>query len=136
MQRMSYATCQEVKSTEMKFQAPLQFRKFVTLIVLSYCFATVFFSCTKDQPLLTADIKALTERLSEDYPDCSCDPFLDEYRLNNQTVYVLVFSAPFCNWVPAYYNDKGQPITALQSSNYNDFLQGAQHIRNVWTCGQ
>jgi hypothetical protein len=133
---MSNSRCQEVKPAEMKFQAKWQFRTFVTLIVLSYCFATVLFSCTKDQPSLTADIKALTERLAEDYPECSCSPFLDEYRLNNQTIYVLAFSAPFCNWVPGYYNDKGQPVAALQSTNYNEFIQQAQRIRNVWTCGE
>jgi hypothetical protein len=133
MQRMSSGSCQEVKPAEMKYQAH---RQIMILIALSCCLSSLHFSCTKDQPLLTADIKALTESLAEDYPECSCSPFLDEYRLNNETIYVLAFSAPFCNWVPGYYNDKGQPLTALQSTNYNEFIQQAQRIRNVWTCGE
>lgn len=120
----------------MKFQAKWQFRTFITLVVLSYCFSTVLFSCTKDQPLLTEEEKTLTERIAKDYPNCSCDPFVDEYRFNNQTVYVIAFASPLCNWLPAYYDDKGQPITALQSKNYNEFIQEAQRIRNVWTCNE
>ncbi len=103
--------------------------------ILTISLFVFLFSCSKDQPLLTEDIEALVKSLETGSLDCSCDPFLDEYKLNKSAVYVLAFSAPNCNWVPTYYDENGQIITSLQSTNWSECLQAAQRVRNVWTCG-
>jgi hypothetical protein len=98
------------------------------LTVLLAC--SVLFSCTKNK-------QGLPEPLHEvirSQTDCSCEPYINEYRWREQTIYVLAYKGPACTWIPTYYDGKGNIFNMEQGYTLDDFLGESSLIRHTWSC--
>lgn len=94
----------------------------------------LFFSCSKESIDTPKQIEILISDLKSANPDCTCEPYLDQYSWRNETVYILGYKGPTCDWFPIFYNSNGQPFTLEQGYSYNTFLQESNFKQTVWTC--
>ena len=88
-------------------------------------------SCNKEDETtnLPTSLQAFTEN-----NDCTCAPYIKEYKWRGITVFLKGFAGPACNWVPAYYNKDGAPITMADGYSLQDFMEEADFVRLVWQC--
>lgn len=106
------------------------FKNLSILIFLS----PLFFSCSKESIDTPKQIEILISDLKSANPDCTCEPYLNQYLWKNETVYVLGYKGPTCDWFPIFYNSNGQPFTLEQGYTYERFLQESSFQRTVWRC--
>ena len=79
-------------------------------------------------------ITALIQSLKQANPDCDCDPYVNEYVWNDKTVYVLAYKGPACDWIPTFYNSKGEEFALQAGDTYDIFIKESTFVKNVWTC--
>lgn len=106
------------------------FKILSTLIFLG----PLFLSCSKESIDIPKEIEMLISDLKSTNPDCTCEPYLDQYLWRNETVYVLGYKGPACDWFPVFYDSNGQPFTLESGYTYNTFLQESNFQRTVWRC--
>ncbi len=103
---------------------------FLTLIISSL----FFYSCSKEKTEAPKPIRGLILDLKSKNHDCTCDPYINEYKWRNKNVYVLAYRGPACDWFPSFYDSNGQRFTLDAGYNYNTFLQESIFTKNIWTC--
>ncbi|MEO6329692.1 MAG: hypothetical protein ABIO55_12200 [Ginsengibacter sp.] len=100
-------------------------------LFLSFIVFSLFFnSCRKEAVNTPEAIKELTST----FPDCTCQPYINQYLWRNKTVYVLAFKGPTCDWRPGYYNESGEEFKMVSSYSFDNFLQEARFLNIIWTC--
>ncbi len=92
---------------------------FFALLIISF-----FQNCSKDNRAinLPPSLQKLTEQT-----DCNCIPFIDEYSLNGNTIYVYSCNGPGCYCIKLYYNTDGEEFQP-KSDDHTDF------VKHIWTC--
>lgn len=100
--------------------------KFCFLILLSL-FA---FSCAKERQQLPKPLEDLIAATT----NCTCTPFLDEYRWRFKTVYVWSCAGPTCNCVMLYYDKNGEQMTMPDGYGPDEFRANAKLVQHVWRC--
>ena len=90
---------------------------FVTLFIS--CFVG---SCSKKNITLPASLQKITEEES-----CECEPYIDEYTLNGNTVYMYGCSGPGCYCFAMYYDAAGKEFRL-------DSGQSAVYRKHIWSC--
>ncbi|MFT3934877.1 MAG: hypothetical protein QM726_14730 [Chitinophagaceae bacterium] len=98
----------------------------ITVIVL-------FTACSKDDNSNPDAINALVDTLKAN-PNCTCEPYLNEYRWQSKIIYVLGNRGAACQWIPTYYDAKAQPYILPAEYSYDMFIKEATLVKNVWTC--
>ena len=66
--------------------------------------------------------------------DCSCQPYLSLYEWKGRRVYLKGFTGPACNWVPAYYDEHGQPLMMIATYTLDQFLAESKLVKLIWEC--
>ena len=89
-------------------------------------------SCSKEEEPgpVPASIKAIIDNSN----DCTCLPYINQYEWKGQTIYVLAFRGPACNWTPGYFDKNGQPVFMAIGYPFDQFLVESLLIRVVWEC--
>ena len=90
-------------------------------------------SCSKNNDRIDAPT-AIKQLIVQKSIDCECDPFVDLYSWRNQSIYVFGDRGPACDSFPRYYDQNGNAVTMPANYNFDDFLQEARRIKNIWTC--
>ncbi len=103
---------------------------FFTLII----FCLFFYSCSKENIEAPKPIKELILDFKSKNPDCTCEPYINQYVWRNETVYVLAYKGPACDWFPTFYDLNGRKFTLSAGDSYDKFLQESTFSKNVWTC--
>jgi hypothetical protein len=103
---------------------------FLTLII----FSLFFYSCSKEKIEAQKPIKELIVDLKSKNPNCTCEPYINQYVWRNENVFVLGYKGPTCDWFPTFYDTNGQKFTLDSGYSYDAFLQESTFIKNVWTC--
>jgi hypothetical protein len=106
--------------------------KFLLILTL-ITFSTFYYSCSKGKTSTPDAINKLIYDLKSQNPDCSCNPFMDEYLWENKTVYVSSCGGPACDCIAIFYDSTAQKFN-LDSSSYQQFFQQSTFKKNVWTC--
>jgi hypothetical protein len=102
----------------------------------AFSLGMLFFSCKKERTNdKEAAVKLVIQKVEANTPTCVCDPLVNEYKWNNETVYVQYAAGPACNSVPVYYNKNGQQMV-VEGISFDDFLKESIFIRNIWTCNE
>jgi len=96
-------------------------------------FISLFYSCSKENPD-SSEVANLIKTLKLQNPGCTCDPYLDQYSWRNETVYVLLYGGPACDWFPTFYTAKGQKFTLSPGYSFDDFIQESVFTKSVWSC--
>jgi hypothetical protein len=99
-------------------------------IVLS----SFFYACSKGEIKGPEAVKELIVDLKSKNPDCTCDPYINQYLWRNENVYVLAYKGPACDWAPVFYDSKGQKFTLDAGYSFEEFLQESTLIKNTWVC--
>lgn len=90
-------------------------------------------SCSKNETQTPPAIAALISNLQSQNPDCTCNPFVDEYLWENKTVYTSSCGGPLCDCFTYFYDSVGHQFN-LDSITYQQFFQQSTLVKNVWTC--
>ena len=104
-------------------------RKAFLSIILPCLF---FISCSKERqevPVVPESLKTIMET-----SDCVCDGYINLYTWKNQSVYVLGYKGPACDWRPVYFDQNGEEMEMENGYSYTDFLQESKLIKNIWSC--
>jgi hypothetical protein len=90
-------------------------------------------SCSKpiEAESLPATLQAI---ISNSEPGCLCLPYINKYKWKGATVYMQGYRGPACNWTPAYYNFKGEPIVMPAEYTLDKFLVESLLVEMVWKC--
>ena len=109
-------------------------KSFFTILVLIFiCIAVA--SCRKTAANNDAvKLDNFTNRLQSENPDCICEPHINKYSWRNQTIFVLAYKGPACDWMPVYYNQNLTEIKMETGYSFDNFLQESQFINNSWNC--
>lgn len=103
---------------------------FLTLVL----FSLFLYSCSKEKIEAPKPIKELILDLKSKNPNCTCEPYINQYVWRNENVYVLAYKGPACDWFPTFYDSNGQKFSLDTGYSYDAFLQESTFIKNVWTC--
>ena len=100
------------------------------IVPLLFFFSFILlYSCSKQKASSLPDsLKSYT--LAQ--PNCSCEPFIDEYRWKGEIVYVQSCRGSLCYCVAKFYDAEGVEIN--MSSSFDKFQLESKFIKNVWTC--
>ncbi|QNL51247.1 hypothetical protein H8S90_06630 [Olivibacter sp. SDN3] len=89
----------------------------------------VCLSCAKEERLAENLPSQVLERMDD--PNCTCDPYIDQYQWQNITVYFFGFRGPACNWVPRFVDQHGNELE-LSREEIDLFYEEAEFQKNVW----
>ena len=109
-------------------------KTYLTLFSIFTIFIFFSYSCSKENTEVSDQVNKLTESLKSQNPNCKCEPYLSQYLWRNETVYVLGYKGPACDWFPIFYNSDGREFTLQVGYTYEKFIQESTFIRNVWSC--
>lgn len=111
--------------------------------VVKYFVALLFFaglillSCSKAyNPKEDTSIPLVIRALISEGSDCLCEPYINEYKWRNQTVYLSSCRGPMCDCMALYYNAAGQSITMPAGYFLENFRLEAELLREIWRCNQ
>ena len=106
----------------MQFYMYMQIKSLIiALFILLIC--GFFVNCSKDKSLnLPPSLQKLTEQT-----ECSCNPYIEDYTLNENTIYIYSCGGPACDCFATYYDANGEEFQP-QSSDQADF------VKHVWSC--
>jgi len=91
-------------------------------------------ACSK--PAENKNLPLSLQELITENSACICDPYLNQFSWRNQTVYLLGFTGPGCDWMPSYYDIEGEVIAMEPGYTMDDFMLEAKLIKTVWRCEQ
>ena len=95
---------------------------------------SLYSSCSKNNAEVYPDaINKLVSVLKSQNPDCTCDPFLNQYVWNNKTVYVSSCGGAACDCISILYDSAAHKIN-MDSASYQHFFRESVFIKNVWSC--
>ena len=98
-------------------------------------FSLSFYSCTKDKINAPgATIMETVSALKAENPDCTCEPYMNQYMWRDHIVYVLAYKGPLCNTFPSYYNKAGVQFNMAAGYTLDSFLAESHFLKNIWTC--
>lgn len=104
--------------------------------ILALCailFSLTIAACSKDKDR-TEDLPASIQTYIDQSKSCTCEPYIDLYRWQNQDVYLLAHKGPACNTFPGYFNSKGEEIQMEEGYTLDEFMADGERIKNIWTC--
>jgi hypothetical protein len=101
----------------------------IVLLVLSSCSKGKAHNPQKDKSIPVA-IRAMIPTGG----NCTCEPFANEYKWRNQTVYLFSCRGPTCDCVTLYYDENGQKITMAAGYMPDAFRREARLLREIWRC--
>ena len=90
--------------------------------ILSVLLSFLFLNCSKQNVSLPAALQKITEE-----QNCECKPFIDEYTLDGNIIYLYICRGVACDCFSTYYDSSGNEFTlrAGQSPVYH---------KHVWSC--
>lgn len=99
-----------------------------------FVFIFFFLSCKKESNENSPSLNNLISEIAKENPDCTCEPYIDQYEWKGQIVYVLGYKGPACDWFPTYYNENGVEFTMAAEYSLDDFRADSEFRKNVWNC--
>lgn len=101
------------------------------LIIALYLFTQV--SCSKSKEELPT-LPPAVQQIIDENQDCVCLPYIDLHNWNKQEIYLLGFKGPTCNWIPGYYDSKGNSIEMESGYTLDKFLAESVLQKHIWSC--
>lgn len=95
------------------------------------CCVLLLFSCKKNK-----QIPEPLQNVIAGFTACNCEPYINEYKWEKKTVYMLAYKGTTCNWEPLFYDKKGNAMELPPEYSYGRFLHESELISNTWTCKQ
>ena len=95
--------------------------------------SNLFLGCTKTSIQLTEAEETIVNKVKAANPNCTCEPYLTQYRKSNEIFYVLQYKGPACTTIPALYDANGNQIINI-ANPFPDFFKDALFIKPVWSC--
>ena len=96
--------------------------------------SVMFFSCSKENESDSVPQNLQEIITTSQNGGCTCLPYINQYSWRGQTVYLMGFRGPTCNWTPAYYDKNGNPIVMESDYTLDEFLVESLMVRVVWEC--
>ena len=97
-------------------------------------FLVSFSSCSKENK--EQETPEIVKTIMAGNENCICEPYIDQYLWEGQTIYYLGYKGPLCNWFPTFYNDKGERINMERDYIVNHFAVESKLIKRLWSCGE
>ena len=133
VQRLPFAFCQAEKKTmypsPIAYARPGFFRGRLWLALL-LAGTTLLPFCKKEVETTPKPILDLIAKQT----NCTCEPYIDEYRWQSKVVYVFSCKGPACFCGSEFYDAEGNLVG--QGLSLHDFRQGATFKRHVWSCDE
>ena len=114
-------------------------KAFIGLLLL----CVFVFGCSKKAVEVQTEVpQAINDLITDmevNQPACECHPFISQYIWRNQNVYVVAINDALnigyvCDWIPLYYNSKGEKFTVEAGYFYTDFLNDSHLVKKIWSC--
>lgn len=118
------------KNIILPIKSLLAFKVLLSLII----FSSFLLSCSKEKTDTSKAVEELILDLKVNNPDCTCEPYINQYVWRSKSVYILAYKGPACDWFPAFYDSNGQEFTLEAGYAYETFLPESSFEKVVWTC--
>lgn len=105
--------------------------RLIVFVVILSCLSLA--SCSKDKKENDELPSAIRAEIDNN-KSCSCLPYIDLLTWKGREVYLLAQRGPTCNWIPVYYNRKGEEIRMHTGYTVDQFLAEAQLVKHIWSC--
>lgn len=106
-------------------------KRLIAFVVILSCLSLA--SCSKDKKEAD-ELPAAIRAQIDNNKSCACLPYIDLLTWKGREVYLLAYKGPSCNWMPVYYNRKGEEIRMHTGYSVDQFLAEAQLIKHIWSC--